>query len=441
MLAETQLDATVTAQSRAYRRYALILLTSIYALSMLDRQIVTILAEPIKAELGLADWQLGAISGLAFALFYTLLGLPIARFADRGDRSYIISAALALWSTFTVLCGFATSFALLLLARLGVGVGEAGGTPPAHSLITEFTPREKRASALATYSLGIPIGSLAGLALGGLIADAFGWRMAFIAAGAPGILVAIIAALTLKEPRRQHRSQLAANPPPALGSVLTELRSKHAFIWVSVGAALAAFAFYGQSAFFGSLFLRTHTAEINAFATQLGLGPSGMVGLMLGVTIGLCAGLGTLLGGPLADRFGRGEIIGYVRMPAIALLLCSPFFAGLALAPTAILSLILMAIAVLLHATIYGPAFAAIQTLVRPTSRAMASAVMLFVTNLIGLGLGPLLVGLLSDALKPILGPDQGLRLAMASGGPMMALSGVCFLMALRTARKDEYRA
>jgi MFS family permease len=440
MLAETHLDTTVAAQGPGYRRYALILLTLIYTLSMLDRQIVTILAEPIKADLALADWQLGAISGLAFALFYTLLGLPIARIADRGDRSYIISGALALWSGFTVLCGLATSFPMLVLARLGVGVGEAGGTPPAHSLIAEFTPREKRASALAVYCLGIPIGSLLGLAFGGLIADAYGWRAAFIAAGAPGILVAILSAMTLKEPRRAQRGLPAAIAAPALGSVLKELRSKPAFAWVSMGAAVAAFGFYGQSTFYGSLFLRTHKTQMAALAADYGLGPGALAGLMLGIIIGVCAGVGTYLGGPLADRFGRGGIAGYVRMPAAAMLLSAPFFAGLALAPTVGLSLLMMAFAVCIQAMSYGPAFAAVQSLVRPTSRALASAVMLFVINLIGLGLGPLLVGLLSDALTPILGPTHGLRWAMATGGPMMAIAGLCFLMGLRTARRDEHR-
>jgi MFS family permease len=171
---------------RSYRRYALTLLMVIYAVNMLDRQIVTILAEPMKIDLHLADWQLGAISGLAFAVFYTVLGIPVARLADRGDRAYTIAGSLALWSGFTMVCGLARTFPQLLLARLGVGVGEAGCTPPAHSLITEYSTREKRASALAFYSLGIPIGSLVGLAAGGLIADTLGWRAALALAGAPG---------------------------------------------------------------------------------------------------------------------------------------------------------------------------------------------------------------------------------------------------------------
>ena len=171
---------TVPPLAAPKRRYALTVLLVIYILNFLDRQVVNILAEPIKLELGLADWQVGVLTGLAFALFYTFLGLPIARLAERGNRVKIISVAVAIWSLFTMACGLATNFVQLLLARIGVGVGEAGCTPPAHSLISDYAPKEKRASALAFYSLGIPLGSLAGMALGGLIADAYGWRAAFL---------------------------------------------------------------------------------------------------------------------------------------------------------------------------------------------------------------------------------------------------------------------
>ncbi|MGP1275131.1 MAG: MFS transporter, partial [Caulobacterales bacterium] len=181
------------------RRYAVGMLLVIYIFNFLDRQIVNILAEPIKLELGVADWQLGMLTGLAFALFYTVLGIPIARYAEKADRVKIISAAVGVWSLFTIACGLAGNFIQLLLARIGVGVGEAGCSPPAHSLITDYTPKEERASALAFYSMGIPLGSLAGMALGGLIADAYGWRMAFFVAGAPGIILAVMAFLTLPE--------------------------------------------------------------------------------------------------------------------------------------------------------------------------------------------------------------------------------------------------
>ena len=186
-----------------YRAFALSILLGAYILSFLDRQVVSILAEPIKKDLGLADWQLGMLTGLAFALFYTTLGIPIARLAERFSRPWIIAASMALWSGFTVLSGRAQTFPQMLIARMGVGFGEAGCNPCAHSLIADYTPKEKRASALATYSLGIPIGTLLGLVMGGLIADAYGWRTAFFVAGAPGLVLALVAGLFLKEPR-QH---------------------------------------------------------------------------------------------------------------------------------------------------------------------------------------------------------------------------------------------
>ena len=183
--------------SPGYTRYAMFLLLGIYIVNFLDRAVVNILAEPIKNDLGLADWQLGLMSGLAFAIFYTVLGIPIARLAERKNRPIIIGTAVAVWSGFTALSGMAQNFAQLVLFRIGVGVGEAGCTPPAHSLIADYVPKEKRASALAFYSMGTPLGGLLGLVMGGLIADAYGWRVAFFVAGAPGILFALLCWFTL----------------------------------------------------------------------------------------------------------------------------------------------------------------------------------------------------------------------------------------------------
>ena len=196
--------------SPAYTRYAMFLLLGIYIVNFLDRAVVNILAEPIKNDLGLADWQLGLMSGLAFAIFYTVLGIPIARMAERKNRPIIIGTAVALWSGFTALSGTANSFIQLVIFRIGVGVGEAGCTPPAHSLIADYVPKEKRASALAFYSMGTPLGGLLGLVMGGLVADAYGWRAAFLVAGAPGVLFALLCWFTLKEPRKLMAQHSAA---------------------------------------------------------------------------------------------------------------------------------------------------------------------------------------------------------------------------------------
>ena len=208
--------------SEGYRRYAIGLLFFVYVFNFIDRQIVTILAEPIKQDLGLADWQLGLMTGTAFAVFYCTLGIPIARYAERGNRPWIIGLSLAAWSGFTALCGLAQNFWQLVAARIGVGVGEAGCTPPAHSLIADYTPREKRASAMALYSMGNPVGALIGVVVGGLVADAYGWRTAFRLVGAPGVVFAVIVIATLFEPRAKMAAAAAraSIPPPPENQLL-----------------------------------------------------------------------------------------------------------------------------------------------------------------------------------------------------------------------------
>jgi MFS family permease len=421
-----------------YRRYVLVVLMIAYAFNMLDRQIVTILAEPIKHDLRLADWQLGAVTGLAFALFYTVLGIPVARLADRGDRVAIIAGALVVWSGFTIACGFARSFSELLLMRIGVATGEAGCTPPAHALITEYAPKEKRASALAFYSLGIPLGSLLGLTLGGLLADSLGWRTAFALAGAPGLLLAVVVALTLKEPRRALVKRGVPTPALSLGVAMAELRAKRSFWLVAVAGGFSSFVFYGHSAFYGSFFLRTHGEALDRLGEQSGLGPIGFLGVALGLLVGAGTGVGTYLGGVLADRAARKDIAGYARLPALATLFGAPAFA-LVMAPASIeLSLALVLPAVLANGLTFGPAFAAVQSVVRSEVRATAAAVLLFLVNIIGLGLGPLTIGFLSDLLAQHLGAEAGLRWSMALMASMMLIAACLFGLAARRIHHDE---
>ncbi|MCC5981716.1 MAG: MFS transporter [Oceanicaulis sp.] len=419
------------------------MLLVIYIFNFLDRQIVNILAEPIKIELGLADWQLGMLTGLAFALFYTVLGIPIARYAEKADRVKIISVAVAVWSAFTVMCGLATNFIQLLLARIGVGVGEAGCTPPAHSLITDYTPKEQRASALAFYSMGIPLGSLAGMVLGGLIADAYGWRVAFFVAGAPGIALAIITFLTLPEPRRGMTRKIEPVKGPNFSEALTELRSKKSFWWISIGAALSAMVGYGHIAFYGSFYLRNHGEGLAALAETvnqtlgLSFGPIGFVGTALGLIIGICGAAGTYLGGILADRAARVNVAGYATVPAYAALITViPFIASM-LVGDVVLSFALLALPVFVGAIWYGPVFASAQSLVHPRTRATAAAVLLFVINLVGLGLGPLLVGTFSDIYGQTMGAAEGIRWSMVTFGGVGGVAAIAFLLAARTLRDE----
>ena len=424
-----------------YRRYALWVLLIIYILNFLDRQIVTILAEPIKQELGLKDWQLGMMTGLAFAIFYTVLGIPIARYAERGNRPFIISAAVAAWSLFTILCGFAQNFWQLVLARVGVGIGEAGCTPPAHSLISDYVEREKRASALAFYSLGTPIGALLGMALGGLIADAWGWRTAFLVAGAPGLLMAIVAGTTLVEPRKQLSADLAARQKsgPSFKEALAEIRGKRTVWLIAFGVSIKAFIGYGSGVFIAPFFFRNHGAELTQIAAGYGLGLAGFLGLTLGIVVGLTGAVGIWAGGQLADRYGAKDLRHYMGIPAVSTLLGIPVYITALFVESAVLALVLMAIPPILNGLWYGPAYAAIQGLVRPETRATATAILLFIVNLIGLGMGPLVVGAVSDLLSgPFgLGPAQGVRWSLALFNLFGIVASILFWLARGSIREE----
>jgi predicted MFS family arabinose efflux permease len=395
--------APLALPGRGYRSYALGLLMLIYVVNFIDRQVVAILAEPIKRDLGLADWQLGLMTGLAFAVLYTVLGVPIARVAERGDRPLIIAVAVAVWSGFTALSGLAQSFMHLVLARIGVGVGEAGCTPPALSLIADTVPAEQRASAVSVYMLGAPVGSLLGLALGGLIADAFGWRMAFVLVGLPGLLLAAVAALTLREPRRGRPKAAASSAPngaPTFREALKELAGKRAYWRIVGGITIKSFASYGALAFSGSYFFRNFPEELAQTAAVFGLKSAGFLGLALGVTSGVMAIIGTLLGGRLADHFARRDARSYAVIPAVGAIAALPFSLAFLTTDSLALAFLFLLAPGLLGSMWLGPAYGVVQSLVRPQTRATATAVVLFVANLIGLGLGPLAVGILSDVLS-----------------------------------------
>lgn len=398
-----------------YLRYALSLLLVVNILNFVDRQIVSILAEQIKTELELADWQLGALTGIAFALFYTSLGIPIARLAERADRRLIIAGSIVGWSGFTMLCGAASNFAHLLLARMGVGLGEAGCTPAAHSLIGDYTPKEKRASALAFYSMGTPLGSVLGLALGGLIADAWGWRMAFILCGAPGIVIGLIVFFTLREPRRG--ALIVHADQPGFREAFRELRGKKTFWLLALGTAMTGIVGYGGGQFVPSFFFRNHGSALAEMGAQFGMQAAGFLGVAVGITAGAAGLLGTWIGGRLADRHGPGRSGAYALIPAIAALLWFPFFAASVMAPSLAASIVLLAFFNFFVTIWSGPVLAGVQSLVHPRTRATASAVLLLIVTVVGLGVGPLIVGALSDFFAgPLgLGAAEGVRWALGS--------------------------
>jgi MFS family permease len=425
------------------RKYALSLLFLIFAFNFLDRQIVNILAEPIKRDLSLADWQLGVLTGLSFAAFYVALALPIARYAERADRVKLISAAVVVWSVFTAACSLATSFIQLLLARIGVGIGEAGCTPASHSLITDYVSRDRRASSLAYFSLGIPVGSLFGLAIGGLLADSHGWRLTFLAAGLPGLVLGALAYATLPEPRRNRPTAGHAAHGHRLADAVREIGSKRALHWLTAGTALTAFIGFGQQGFYGSFFLRAHAVGLETMseriqrALEVQIGPTALVGILLGLILGVFGAIGTWLGGALADRAARRDARAYAVLPALAAVAGVPFFVLAMLTPSTPLAFLLITGPALCGTLWYGPVFDSVQSLVGPHTRATAAAVLLLVTNLVGLGFGPLTVGVLSDAFAETLGAADGIRWALIALVGAAVPACAAYLAAARTLRAE----
>ena len=410
-----QAAASVAVDSQRFPRYAVTLLVIVYVLHNLDRQIINILAEPIKHDLNLQDWQIGLMSGLSFAVFYATIGIPIARIAEHGNRSRIVALCIITWSSFTLLCGLAQNFVQLILARFGVAIGESGCTPAAHSLISDIVPSEKRASALGIYSMGGPIGGLIGMAMGGLVVDAWGWRAGFIIAAIPGIIIGVIVALTLKEPRIAMRKLIAAAPPrQTFKEAMVELKGKPTFWFFAFGSAFQAVVAYGHSAFLASFFFRNHAAEIDRIAAGFGLQAAGFLGLSIGLISGTSGMLGAFLGGKLADHHVKGDRRRIATQVVLCNLAAVPIYIGAMLVDSVPLALAILILPSLLYGMTYGPLFTVLQSVVRPHTRATGTSIWLLLTNLIGLGLGPLLLGILSDyfSVGAGMGMAEGLRWA-----------------------------
>ena len=404
-----------TAATLAYRSYVLTVLVIVYAFNFIDRQIVGILAVPIKADLKLSDTQLGMMGGLAFALFYTLLGIPIARLADRVSRIRIMSIALAVWSLMTSLCGITTSFGQLFLARLGVGVGEAGGVAPAYSLICDYFPPKERARALSVYSFGIPIGSAVGIVAGAYLTRLVSWRVAFIVVGIAGIALTPLLRFGVREPPRggfDASSSATAQPPaataglteaPTLSQVCLTLGRKRSFWGLSLGASFSSMMGYGLFFWIPTLLYRS-----------LGLSLV-EAGLAFGSLL-LAGGLsGIWLGGFAADRFGQHHRSRYALYPAIAFIATVPFYFVGVLSTSVWMFMAVSLVPTAIGLAWLGPVLAAVQQLVPSNMRATASALFLFINNLIGIGLGGLLIGVLSDALRARFGAES-LRYAILAG-------------------------
>ena len=414
--------------SQGYTNYVLGVLVVVYVFNFIDRQILAILAPAIKTDLLLSDTQIGALSGVAFGIFYATLGIPIARLADRYSRVNVIAISLTIWSLMTALSGLAVNYWQLLIARIGVGIGEAGGSPPSHSLLADYFEPSKRATALGIYALGIPIGILFGNLAGGWINEFFGWRSAFFVVGIPGILLAILLRLTVKEPPRGYtepNTQSLEQVPFA--TVVKTMWQKKSFRHMSLGAATQAFVGYGAIAWMPMFLVRSHDMS------------SGEVGTALGLIIGLCGGLGTFLGGYLGDRLGKRDVKWYMLIPAMGFLISVPFGFVVFYTDSLVLALACYCLPAFMANLYTGPTFGMTQGLAPLAMRAAAAALLLFIINIIGLVFGPTTVGLLSDWFQSgwQLNNTESLRFALLVCNMVYILSFINYYFASRHLAND----
>lgn len=381
------------------RNVALALLFAAYAFNYVDRQILVILGEPIRTEFGLNDKQLGFLTGTVFALFYATLGVPIARIADRWNRVNILAGALALWSAMTAIGAAATNFTQLALARVGVGIGEAGGTPPAVSLLSDYFDERRRGTAMAIYQMGSTVGILIGFVVGGWVNQIWGWRVAMLAVGLPGVLLAIVIRLVVREPPRT--APRSADAAPGFGAALRVLRGIRTLRWTNFAATCNGIAVYGVMGWVPIYLMR-----------EFGL-TTGQVGTSIGLIAGFAGSVGVLLGGWLSDLAGRRDPRWRALVPALSSALFVPLVVLVVNAGSATVAIALLVPAYLVALAYTGPVWAVLQTVSPPTLRATSASILLLLVNLIGLALGPQLIGIISDAMHDA-GGNVGLRVGIS---------------------------
>jgi len=417
-------DKEVTTTGYSY--YVLGLLSTVYVFNFIDRQILAMLIEPIKQEFGVSDTAMGFLSGFAFVFFYTLAGIPIARWADHRSRRVIISLAVVIWSLMTAASGLAKSFAQLAAIRALVGIGEAGGTPPSHSLLSDYFPQDKRATALGIYAWGVYVGAALAFLAGGYLVQNYDWRMAFYLVGLPGVFLAGLVWFTVREvPRGRAELGTANTEPASFPETLRFLLSRRSFNYIVLGSAVQSLSGYGIMTWGPTFLSRVHGMEWLD------------IGITLGWVVGLagCAGAG--FGGKLTDTLGSRNAAWYMRLPALESLLGIPFAAGFVLLNDQQMAILCFVPFYFLGAMYVGPMHAMIQSLARVRMRATASAILLFVVNMIGLGLGPLIVGALNDyVFGPIYG-EQAIRYSLLTVGIVGGMASILFWQASRTLGAD----
>ncbi|MDG2306277.1 MAG: MFS transporter [Candidatus Binatia bacterium] len=416
------------APSSSYSVYVLVVLLLAYILNFVDRQVLALVAEDVKADMGLTDSQLGWLLGPAFVLFYTIAGLPLARLADMTSRKQVVAVGLVLWSAMTAVCGAAANFPQLLLARFGVGIGEAAGTPPSHSLISDYFPPERRATALGIYGWGIFVGTGFGFVLGGILLEAFNWRTAFYVAGLAGLPVALLLGLTVREPPPGASEGIVEAESPSVKEVMRTLFTRRSFPMLMVAASCQAFLGYTVLSW-GATYLR-RVFELSGRDA----------GIQFGLAAAISGAVGVTVGGLLADRLARRDARWFTWISAISSITALPFALGFAWAPTAGLAIAAFIPFYALNNLYVSSLWTLVQNLVSPRMRSTAAATQLGILNIVGLGVGPLVAGYVSQVLEPTYGVD-GLRVALTIAAVVGAAAAIFFLLSGRTLRADLERA
>jgi predicted MFS family arabinose efflux permease len=417
--------------------YALFVLAAIYIFNYIDRLLMAILIEPVKAEFGISDTGIGLLSGVTFAVFYTLFGFPLGRLSDRIGRKPVIALSCIAWSLMTIFCGFASSFLMLVVARIGVAIGEAGGTAPSMAMVSDLYPPERRSTALSVLMLGSSLGAVFGLGLGGWIAQHYGWRFAFVVIGAPGILLGLLLMLTVRAPKP---SQLVASPTVGREdwrSTMALLFKTPSFLWIVLTGGSAAIAGYAIGTWSPSFLIRSHGLSLQD------------AGLLVGVVGGTGAAIGTLTCGILSDRLARRDVGWQIGVPLLGTLISIPFALAYFLWPTGIafhIGTIPVPQAFIFYSVFafFGtwwatPCLGAISHLFPATRLAQATAIFVMSMTLLGVGIGPLLIGMLSDYFTPTLGAEA-LRYALAASVSLLVLASVFLCLALPRYRAQMIR-
>lgn len=402
-----------------YKNYMLGLLTLVGVYNYIDRMMLSLMLEGIKQDLDLSDSQLGLLSGIAFALFYAAAAIPIARWSDKGDRSLIVTVTTALWSGMVALCGLVGSFSQLLLVRVGVAIGEAGCLPPAQSLIAEYFDRGERPRAMAMYWLCAPIAVIVGYLIGGWLIDQYGWRTTFIIMGLPGLVLAGLVKLTLREPRKSTVKQNTSDSP-TFRAVLITLWQEKTYRTISIAFCIAYFFGFGIFQWLPTFFIRSHGMSVTE------------VGAWFAFSWGVCGLVGGYLGGVLVSKFMSNQEGRQMRGIAVIFILQGLLFAAVCFSASQVVSLVCLSALGVLIAIPNGAVFSAIQSLVNDRMRSVAIALLFFFSNLVGYGLGPLAVGFLSDGLASHFG-DESLRYALVAFSPGYMLVAFFYWSASRS--------